>query len=219
MGIAWALKLLDQDERITGRPVAQRQGVPAAVGRPGVERRSRARAADRPRAPHPGLRGRRRHEQRRLHPASRRSDDPEQDVGRRSTRASTASRWPPSPRPAAGATWSSTASATPTSRSRSSTRCGSWRAAASRKAPTTSTGPAWRPAALFLLLGIACVRDRAELALATIGAFGGAGRRAAAVAIPARRVAGNLSRPARRLLLLPTHRNWRLAFLWEGIGR
>ena len=41
MGISWALKLLDQDERITGRPVGERQGVPAAVGRPGVERRSR----------------------------------------------------------------------------------------------------------------------------------------------------------------------------------
>ena len=97
-----------------GPALGERQGVPAAVGRPGVERRGRPRPSHRARAPHSGLRGRRRHQQRRVHPAAavRRS---RQEPRRRSTRASTASRWPSSPRPAAGVTWSSIASSTTTS--------------------------------------------------------------------------------------------------------
>ena len=138
MGVEWALKLLDQDERIAGRPSVNAKAfllLSDGQAWSGEVERALAKARERripvfavgvgtsgggyiPQPP---------------------SDNPEKRW-RRSTRVSTASRWRRLPPPAAGATWSSTASATTKSPSPSSTRCASWPAAASRKAPTTSTG-------------------------------------------------------------------------------
>ena len=58
----------DREGRGDLRQVAERQGVRADHRRPGVERRGGAIAEARPHQRRPGLRGRRRHERRRLHP-------------------------------------------------------------------------------------------------------------------------------------------------------
>ena len=123
--------------------LAERQGIPAALRRPGVERRGGARAAAAPASgasrcswsgSAPATAGSSR-SRRPTIPRSRR---------RRSTRGSIASRWRPSPPPAAAATWSSTARRDTDIAVTVIERCASWPAAGSRKAPTTSTGRAWR---------------------------------------------------------------------------
>ena len=68
LGIHWGARLVREGRR-AATALAERQGVRADLGRPGVERRDREGAPARPLHRHPGLRRRRRHLVRRAHPA------------------------------------------------------------------------------------------------------------------------------------------------------
>ena len=67
LGIAWGMRLIETRHGAV-RQVAEREGVRAGHRRSGVERRGGARAEDRPHQRRPGVRRRRRHDRRRIHP-------------------------------------------------------------------------------------------------------------------------------------------------------